>query len=121
MLNQNAAPPPHRRTVAEAIAQADAKERIRTSLGVRGAGFALLFFGIGLLTRWSSWRPYNQAVRVHIHGGPSFTLSFAAIVGGFAAVAGPFAIVTGQLLLRRATSLARNDPITAPILDQPEF
>jgi len=121
VLNEDAAPPPHRRTVAEAIAQADAKERIRTARGVRGTGLTLLVVGVGLLIRPSSWRPYSQAVGVHIHHGPSFTLSFAAIFGGLAAAIGPFVIATGQWLLRRAIRAARNDPITAPILDQAEF
>ncbi|MEO8621261.1 MAG: hypothetical protein ABI625_09370 [bacterium] len=121
MLIKDAALPPHRRTVAEALAQADAKERIRTARGVRAAGFSLLVVGIGFLTRPSTWRPYNQAVRVHIHGGPSFTLSFAAVAGVLAAVISPVVIAAGQWLLRRATSAARNDPVTASILDQREL
>ena len=76
------------------------------------------FAGVGLLIRPSSWRPFNQAVAVHIHGGPSFTLSFAASAGILAAIVSPFAIATGQWMLWRATNAARNDPITASVLGQ---
>jgi hypothetical protein len=111
-------PLPHRRTVEEAIAQADAKERIRTAQGVRGAGLTCFVIGLGLLARPRTWRPDDQAVGVHVHGGPSFTLSFAAIIDVLAVVVSPVLIATGQWLLRRAMSAAANDPITAPILKQ---
>jgi drug/metabolite transporter (DMT)-like permease len=111
---------PHRRTVAEAIAQADAKDRVRTARGVRGGGIGLAMIGVALLTRPSTWRPYSQAVGVHIHGGPSFTLSFQAVLGILAVVVGPFVIAAGHWLLIRAIDAARRDPITAPIFDQTE-
>jgi hypothetical protein len=111
----------HRRTVEEAIAQADAKERIRTARCVRAAGITLLILGVGLLTRPSTWRAYNQAVGVHIHGGRSFTLSFAALAGGLALVISPVVIATGQWLVGRATRAATNDPVTAPILTELEL
>lgn len=110
----------HRRTVEEAIAQADAKERIRTARSVRATGIAFLVGGFGLLTRSSTWRPYNQAIRVHIHGGPTFTLSFAALAGGIAVILGPFVIATGLWLVRRATIAASSNPVTAMILDDLE-
>ncbi len=68
-----------------------------------------------MLTRWSTWDPFYQAVGVHIHGGPYFTLSFAAIVGAAAVVAGPFLVIAGQWMLRRAVDAARSNPVTADI------
>jgi hypothetical protein len=109
-----------RRTVAEAIAQADAKDRIRTAIGVRGSGVGLLLLGLSLLIRPSTWGPFLQAVGVRIHGGPSFTLSLPAVVGIIAIGLSPFAFATGQWLLTRATAAARGNPMTAPIFEQPE-
>lgn len=110
--------PPHRRTVEEAIAQANAKQRIRDARGMRATGVGLLASGAGLLIHPSTWRPYNQMLGVHIHGGPSFTLSLSAIVGGFAIVIGPILFAAGRRRLRRALDAAAGDPMTAPILTQ---
>jgi hypothetical protein len=120
MPNHNETALVHRRTVEEAVARGDARERIRTAQGVRATGLTLLAGGIGLLSRTSTWRPYNQALGIHIHGGPSFTLSFTALAGGLALVISPMLIVTGQLLLSRATIAAAENPVTATILDEPE-
>lgn len=121
MLSDDAAPPPHRRTVAEAIAQADAKERIRTARNVRRAGVALFGLAIVLLIHPTHSLLYDLTIDVHPHGGRSIMLPFAVIAGGLAGLLSPFVIATGQWMLRRATNAARNDPITAPILDQREL
>jgi hypothetical protein len=115
----NLLPPPHRRTVEEAIAQANAKERIRNARGVRAAGGAIFVGGLGLLARPSSWSPYHQILGVHIHGGPSFTLSLSASVGILAVIIGPILYAAGRVLVRRAIDAAERDPVTAPILNSP--
>jgi hypothetical protein len=102
--------PAHRRTAEEAIAQANAKERIRNARGMRAMGIWMLLVGISLLTRRSTWRPYNQLLGVHIHGGPSFRLSLGAIVGMLAVVVSPILFVAGRLRLRRALGAAARDP-----------
>ena len=113
--------PSHRRTVAEAIAQADAKERIRTARNVRRAGVSLVGLAIVLLIHPKRSLLYDLAVDVHAHGGQSFRLSFAVMLGAVAGVLSPFVIATGQWMLRRAISAARNDPVTATILDPREL
>lgn len=120
MPNHDAPAVVPRRTVEEAIARGDVRERIRTARGVRATGLTLLAGGLGMLSRTSTWRPYNQALGIHVHGGPSFTLSFAALAGGIAVVVSPIVIATGQLLLSRATVAAAENPVTATILDEPE-
>jgi len=119
MPSDVAVPHRHQRTVEEAIAQANAKERIRSALGVRAAGVTATGLGVMLLLRFRTWRPIEQAVSVHVHGGPSLTLSLAAIIGAGAVVAGPIIGVVGHWLLRRATTAARANPVTAGIFDQP--
>jgi hypothetical protein len=120
MPNHDAPALVHRLTVDEAIARGNTRERIRTARGVRATGLTLLAGGIGLLSRTRTWRPYNQALGIHIHGGPSFTLSFAALAGGMAVVVSPILIAIGQLLLNRATVAAAENPVTATILNEPE-
>ena len=120
MPNPDEWAPVRARTVEEAIARGSARERIRTARGVRAIGVTLLVGGLGLLSRVSTWGRYSQAVGVHVHGGPSFTLSFAAIAGGVAVVAGPIAIGIGQWLVNRATVAAGENPVTASILDEPD-
>lgn len=105
-----------RRTAAEAIVQADARERIRTARSVRQAGYGFLVISLEFLAGSGAWRPENQFLAVHIHGGPSFTLSVSALIGILALAAGPIAIVTGSVLLRRATDAARRSPVTAQVL-----
>ena len=106
------------RTVEQAIAQANAKERIRNARGLGAAGAGIFFTGITLLMHWSTWRMYNQLVRVHIHGGPSFSLSLGAIVGVLAVATGPIVAIVGGVRLRRALAAAARDPMTAPILSR---
>lgn len=110
--------PPHRRTVADAIAQADAKERIRTARNVRRTGVALLGCAVLVLIHPTHSLLYEIGVEVHPQAGRSFMLPFVMVLGGLAGALSPFVIATGQWMLRRATSAARNDPITASILDQ---
>jgi hypothetical protein len=112
-------PSPHRRTAEEAVAQANAKERIRNARGLCATGGVMLLVGVRLLSRWRTWSPYHQALGVHIHGGPSFTLSLGAIGGAFALVVGPLVFLAGRLRLRGAMDTAARDPITAPILRRP--
>lgn len=80
----------------------------------------MLVGGGALLRRPSTWGRYTQALGVHVHGGPSFTLSFAAVAGGVAVVIGPVVIAVGQWLVNRTTTTVRNDPVLSTILTEPE-
>jgi len=110
----------HRRTVEEAIAQADAKERIRDARQISAAGVSMLFFGILLFPRHlHPWMSDEAVLAVHIHGGPSLTLSLGAIAGILCLIGSPVVFVLGRVRLRRALAAAARDPITAPILELP--
>jgi hypothetical protein len=121
VLSHGAAPSPPRRTVAEAIAQADAKERIRTARNVRRTGLTLFGFAVLFLVNPRRSLLYSLIVTVRPPGGRSFLLPLPVILGGLAGVLSPFVLATGQWMLRRATNAARNDPITAPVLDQRKY
>jgi hypothetical protein len=75
----------------------------------------MLGFAGWMLTRWTTWSSYHQAVGVHIHGGPSFTLSFDAVAGVLALALGPFVILAGHLMLKRALGVASSNPVTDDI------
>lgn len=109
----------HRRTVEEAIAQADAKERIRDARAMSAAAVSMLLIGILLLPKHlQPWMPDDAVVALHIHG-LSMTLSFGAIIGILCVVGSPVVFVLGRVRLRRALAAAARNPITAPILKQP--
>jgi hypothetical protein len=109
------APSTLKRTAAEAVQQADAKDRVRTARAVRTGGYVLTLLGLWLATKPSEWRANRQAVGVNIHGGPHFTLSFGALFGIASIVLGPVVAVVGHLLLKRATAAALRNPVTAQI------
>jgi hypothetical protein len=108
---------PQRRTVEEAIAQADAKDRIRTASSVRSTGVAVAVLGASLLSRPRAARSLSQAINAVIHHGPSVALATSAVFGLIAIIAGPVTIVAGIWLLRRANAAARANPVTAVIFD----
>jgi len=108
------------RSAAVAIAQADAKERIRTARNVRRTGAALFGMAIVILVQPRRSLLYELGVDVNLHGGRSF-MPFLVVLGAVVGVASPFVVAIGHLMLRRATSAARNNPVTAPILDQGEL
>ncbi len=110
---------PHRRTAVEAVAQANAKERLRTARWVRGASGALFFGGLSALGRRYTWWPSHQVLGVHVHGGPTFTLSLEAILGLLAIAISPIVFAVGNVLLTRATRAIASDPVTAVVLSEP--
>jgi hypothetical protein len=107
-------PVTHRRTAEEAVAQADAKARIRTAMGVRTGGVGLLLAGLGALARSSRRYLFYHHARFPIRAGHSSSLPYA-IFGLGAVVLSPFVIVAGQLLLTRAIAAARGNPVTAEV------
>ena len=108
--------PTQRRTAEEAVMQADAKDRIRTARSLRASGAGLAGFGVASLTWSGTWSPSSQAVLIQIHGGPSFTLSFTALLGILAVVVGPLVVAVAHWRLARAIKAAESNPITAPII-----
>lgn len=70
--------------------------------------------------RWTARHWWlGSDVAIHIHGGPTLTLSFMNLAGIGSIIMGPFVYLTGQWMLKRATAAAKSDPITAAIFDQP--
>src|SRR2546422_540397 len=98
---------PSRRTAAQAVQQADAKDRIRTARSVRATGPTLIVGGLGLLVRPETWRR-------------PFATSLSGVLGLTCLVLGPVAFAVGSALLRRATARAQANPVTAEIFSQME-
>jgi hypothetical protein len=118
-------PPAHRRTLEEALAQADAKERIRNARGVRAVGQMVFVIGVYLLSRWSRWHHYNSIgfggtiLRVGIHHWRSFDLSLGQVIGIPCLIAGPIMMLVGARLLERANQAALRNPVTMSIFEDP--
>jgi hypothetical protein len=108
----------HLRTAAEAVAQADAKYRIRAARGVRFSGGACLAFGIALLIRRSTWTRFSQAFAFTRSDGSTFSLSLGAVIGFIAIALGLVLVGAGFLLLRRAIARARANPVTASVIGE---
>jgi hypothetical protein len=109
--------PKHLRTAAEAVAQADAKYRIRAARGLRFTGGLTLAFGIALIGR-SPWARYSQAFAFRRPDGSTFSLSLGAVIGFIAIPLGLILMAAGYVLLRRAIAKARANPITAGVIDE---
>lgn len=75
--------------------------------------------GVAALTRPRTWSVYSQMFGVHIHAGPSISLSIEAVAGIAAVVAGPIIALVGNRQYARAVSAAAADPVTAVVLTEP--
>jgi hypothetical protein len=110
--------PNHLRTAAEAVAQADAKYRIRAARGLRLSGGLTVGFGASLLLRRSTWASYSQAFAFRRTDGSTLSLSLGAVIAFMAIPLGLILIAAGFLLLRRAIAKARANPITAGVISE---
>ena len=75
--------------------------------------------GLAALTRPLRWSAYSQMSGVHVHAGPSISLSIEAVAGIAAVVAGPIIALVGNRQYARAVSAAAADPVTAVVLIEP--
>ena len=98
---------PGKRTARDAVAEANALESARRAQRVRGYGVGAVVGGGFLLLRPFTWAPIEAAIRVHLHSGPTFTLSFAAILGIAGVIGGAISVAVGQVLIHRSAKNER--------------
>jgi hypothetical protein len=112
-------PTAHRRTAAEAVAQADAKYRIRVARGLRHTGLVVSLVGVWVLVRPRTWAPVSRTIMIaRPGGGLPWALSVLAVIGFVTLVGGPVLSAIGEILLRRAVAAARGNPITSGVVDE---
>lgn len=109
---------PRSRTAAEAVAQADAKYRIRAARGMRFGGNITIIFGVTRLLRRSAWASYNQTFSFTRPDGSRFSMSLEALVWFGAIAVGAIVSLVGFILLRRAVARARANPTTAGVIGE---